>query len=345
MDQNTNVNINCNKFYREESHICPDCNRVRVSYGWCKFCESEYMRLTFASWQSGNKFIDLLIQHTQINATQVCDYLEYISFDNIEIIECIGRGGFSSVYKGYWIDGPRWIWDEDEDFWRRSGPTKVALKRLDNSQNFSMTFLKQLEVYHKCLQNGSMADCFGITRDETGCFMFVMRYYENGNLYEYLDNNKGVISWRDMTDLLWGIASGLEKIHSEGLCHTNLHGGNLLIEDESVSTDAKVADIGLHGPADKSIPQDYSNLMNQCWDPLPENRPTATQLNKQLCDWITAICDDPNPSEISNSFGMAEEKRWESIGREIENRQSSTYIIHKDAIYFSRIIDYRIIGG
>ncbi|RIB07554.1 kinase-like domain-containing protein [Gigaspora rosea] len=421
MDQNTNVNINCNKFYREESRICPDCNRVRVSYGWCKFCESEYMRLTFTSWQSGNKFIDLLIQHTQINATQVCDYLEYISFDNIEIIECVGRGGFSSVYKGYWIDGPRWVWDEDEDFWRRSGPTKVALKRLDNSQNFSMTFLKQLEVYHNCLQNGSMADCFGITRDETGCFMFVMRYYENGNLYEYLDNNKGIISWRDIADLLWGIAGGLEKIHSEGLCHTNLHGGNLLIEDESVSTDAKVADIGLHGPADKSVPKDviigvlpfidpqvilrnqrpnpasdiysfgiimwvlatghrpyfnrahdkqlayeicfknlrpeiseelksempeeYRNLMNQCWDPLPENRPTATQLNKQLSDWITAICDDPNPSQISNSFGIAEEKRWESIGREIENRQSSTYIIHKDAIYFSRVIDYRIIGG
>ncbi|CAG8688238.1 34916_t:CDS:2, partial [Racocetra persica] len=218
MDQNNTISM---KFCREESRICPDCNRIRVSYGWCKFCETEYMRLAFTNWK-----------------------------------KCIGRGGFSSVYKGYWMDGPRWVWDEKEDSWIRSGPTKVALKRLDNSQNFSMTFLKQLEVYHNCLQNGSMADCFGITRDETGCFMFVMRYYENGNLYEYIDNNKGIISWRDIADILWGIASGLEKNHLEGLCHTNLHGGNLLIEDEAVSTDAKISDIGLHGPADKSIPQD-----------------------------------------------------------------------------------------
>ncbi|RIB13576.1 kinase-like domain-containing protein [Gigaspora rosea] len=114
----------------------------------------------------------------------------YISFDNIEIIECVGRGEFSSGYKRYWIDGPRWVWNENEDFWRLSGP-----------QN-----LKYIG--------------FGITRDETGRFMFVMRYYENGNLYEYIDNNKGVIGWRDMTDLLWEIAGGLEKIHSEGFCHT-----------------------------------------------------------------------------------------------------------------------------
>ncbi|CAG8623596.1 8380_t:CDS:2, partial [Dentiscutata erythropus] len=325
-----------------EARICQDCDREKVSYGWCKFCESEHMRLAFTRWQSGNKFIDSLIQRTQINATQVCDYLEYINFDNIEIIEYVDRGGFSSVYKGFWIDGPRWVWDENEDFWRRSGPTKVALKRLDNSQNFSMSFLKQLEVYHNCLQNGSMADCFGITRDETGCFMFVMRYYDNGNLYEYIDNNKGVISWRDMADILWGIAGGLEKVHSEATGHrpyfNRAHDMQLAYEICYKNLRPEISE-----ELKSEMPEEYRKLMNQCWDPLPENRPTATQLNKQLCDWITAICDDPNPSQISNSFSIAEEKRWESIGREIENKQSSTYTIHKDAIYFSRVIDCRII--
>jgi hypothetical protein len=37
--------------------------------------------------------------------------------------------------------------------------------------------------------------------------------YENGNLY--LDHCNGILSWRDMIDMLWGIAGGLERIHSE----------------------------------------------------------------------------------------------------------------------------------
>ncbi|CAG8638389.1 5808_t:CDS:2, partial [Scutellospora calospora] len=277
-----------------------------ISYGWCKFCESEHMRLSFKKWKSGNKFIDLLIQRTQLNALHAYDYLEFINFDNIEINECISRGGFSSVYKGYWLDGPRWLWDDIEDSWNRNGPI-------------------QLETYLHCLHSGSMADCFGITRDETGCFMFVMRYYENGNLYEYLDNNGGIIGWRDITDILWGIAATGRKPyynrpHNQQLayeiCYKNLR--------PEISEELK-----------SEMPEEYYNLMIQCWDSLPENRPTANQLNKLLGDWITAICDDPNPSQISDSFGIAEEKRWESITKEIENKKLSTYSIHKDAIYFS----------
>ncbi|KAF0497710.1 kinase-like protein [Gigaspora margarita] len=254
---------------------CPECGRIRLS-GWCNPCEFRWMNSTFS--KSGNKYIDLLILQTQKNATCTCDYLEFIDFNNIEGFEYVAKGGFGSVYEGYWMEGPRWVWDEVSAAWCRNGPTKVALKKLDDSQEPSMNFLKQLETYHRCLQSGSMADCFGITRDETGCFMFVMRYYENGNIYDYLESNKGIISWRDMVDMLWGIAGGLERIHSE-----------------------------------------------------------------ELGKWINAICDDPNPSEISNNFGLAEEKRWKTIKREIENNKLSKDLIHEDAIYTSRIFDFSII--
>src|SRR6266480_1228257 len=78
--------------------------------------------------------------------------------------------------------------------------------------------------------------------------MIVMKYYENGNLYQYLDRSNGILSWRDMIDMLWGIAGGMERIHTEGKVHGNLHGGNLLIEDEKTSTDARICDVGLRGP-------------------------------------------------------------------------------------------------
>ncbi|PKY30423.1 hypothetical protein RhiirB3_447508 [Rhizophagus irregularis] len=63
-----------------------------------------------------------------------------------------------------------------------------------------------------------------------------MKYYENGNLCRCLDRSNGILFWRDMIDMLWGIAGSLERIHSEGKVHKNLHGGNLLIEDKKIST-------------------------------------------------------------------------------------------------------------
>jgi hypothetical protein len=50
---------------------------------------------------------------------------------------------------------------------------------------------------------------FGITKDTMSNYMIVMKYYENGNLYDHLDN----CNWWDMIDILWGIAGGLEGIH------------------------------------------------------------------------------------------------------------------------------------
>ena len=62
--------------------------------------------------------------------------------------------------------------------------------------------------------------------------MIVMKFYANGNLYQYLDRSSESLAWRDMIDMLWGIAGGLDRIHGEGKFHGNLYGGNLLIEDE-----------------------------------------------------------------------------------------------------------------
>jgi serine/threonine protein kinase len=103
--------------------------------------------------------------------------------------------------------------------------------------------------------------------------MIVMKYYENGNLYQYLDRYNGVLSWRDMIDMLWGIAGGLERIHAEGKVHKNLHGGNLLIEDEKISTDAHISDVGLYGPCknheNKSSDQIYGVLPYVAPEVLP----------------------------------------------------------------------------
>ncbi|CAG8459486.1 4563_t:CDS:2 [Ambispora gerdemannii] len=91
----------------------------------------------------------------------------------------------------------------------------------------------------------SVAITFGISKDPDGSFIVVMRFYVNGDLNHYIKNVK-VISWKDKIDLLWRITTGLEVIHRSNLYHGNLHGGNIMIEDELISA-GRIADIGIHG--------------------------------------------------------------------------------------------------
>ncbi|CAB4392079.1 unnamed protein product [Rhizophagus irregularis] len=129
------------------------------------------------------------------------------------------------------MEGPKWVWSYVAQEWTRAGPTKVALKRLNKSQNILSSYIDQIKAYHKCLQSGLLTYTFGITKDQTSNYMIIMNYYENGNLYQYLDRSNGILSWINIIDTLLGIARGLKKIHVEGKVHRNLHGGNLLVHE------------------------------------------------------------------------------------------------------------------
>ena len=61
-------------------------------------------------------------------------------------------------------------------------------------------------------------------------------------------------------------------------------------------------------------------------------------MNEKLGEWIILICDDPNPSEISDESSVAEEKRWKMI-----SQLTKTYTrleIHPEAYYTSRALDF-----
>ncbi|CAG8542365.1 15611_t:CDS:2 [Rhizophagus irregularis] len=44
------------------------------------------------------------------------------------------------------------------------------------------------------------------------------------------------------------------------------------------------------------------------------------------------ICDDPNPSDLSNQFDAAEETKFSNL----ENSNFNTFASHEEAFYFSR---------
>src|SRR3954447_515987 len=134
----------------EESALideCYECNQQRIAKGWCRNCDVAHLKENFGNWTSGNPEIDSFIRHTQLNATQNSDYLEWIDFDKFDLVKNINkRGGFGSIYSAVWLEGPKCDLDAETEIWTRSGPTKVILKRLDNSMNLSQTFMSQVNI-------------------------------------------------------------------------------------------------------------------------------------------------------------------------------------------------------
>ncbi|CAI2179448.1 13863_t:CDS:2 [Funneliformis geosporum] len=167
----------------------------------------------------------------------------------------------SIIYSPIWLEGPRWIRDEGAEQWTRNGPTKVALKKLHNSQLISKESLNQIYEFHRVLHFGSIANFFGITKDPSSNYMFVMRYYENRDLHSYLDEAQGMFCWRHIVEMLWRISGGIEYIHENGLIHGNIHGGNLLVENELDLIDIRISDVGLYGPVGNNNPNEVYGVL------------------------------------------------------------------------------------
>src|SRR6266496_75965 len=92
---------------------------------------------------------------------------------------------------------------------------------------------------------------------------------------------------------------------------------------------------GLRPSVVSGTPPVYSRLMLQCLDANPSNRPTASQLYEYFGNWISAICDDPDPSDLSNQFDVAEEIKFSNL----EKLQFNILPCHEKAIYISRSIN------
>ncbi|CAG8529168.1 2393_t:CDS:2 [Ambispora leptoticha] len=275
-----------------------DCGNFRTNFACCHSCETIWFKENYSNWTTGNLQLDSIIQKSQAEANISGDYLEYIPFEQFELVEFYKAGTFSEIYSAIWLEGLKWDWNEDIQAWSRGGPIKVALKKLKNSQNLSKHFLEKLRKYLHCLQSGSMADTFGITKDPEGSFIFVMRFCENGDFNQYIKNKD--INWKDKIDLLWGII------------------------DESISTSGRIADIGIHGPVD--IPTDKSyGVLSYIAPEFMDH------------DWITDICDNPAPTEISEEFNDAEERRCEAF----QIQKNISQEIHKDAFYTSRFFNFQ----
>ncbi|CAB4437982.1 unnamed protein product [Rhizophagus irregularis] len=237
---------------------------------WCKECVP---RCIIEGWTSGNDDIDNLIKDSIYNVNRYDDddgddddddvypsFLEWVPFDRFEDMKQIGEGGFAKVYSATWIDGiAKYI--KDDGNWIKKEPEfmKVALKKLNGSQNMSADFLNELKTHWKlnCLQDTSLK-FYGITKDpETEEIMMIMQYAKNGNLRNILSSNFNKILWNEKIIYLYDLSNDLNNLHELGYFHKDFHSGNIL----NISGGYYISDFGLSRPSNEQKSSDSNKIV------------------------------------------------------------------------------------
>ncbi|GBC25745.2 kinase-like domain-containing protein [Rhizophagus irregularis DAOM 181602=DAOM 197198] len=74
--------------------ICGECKEPGTGQYWCRPCNAKRFKDNFKNWTSGNKDIDELIQHSQLNAVHFEKCFEWIPFEKFQNVTYIAKGGF-----------------------------------------------------------------------------------------------------------------------------------------------------------------------------------------------------------------------------------------------------------
>ena len=113
---------------------------------------------------------------------------------------------------------------------------------------FNLTlYLFYLIVQKSCqVHNSSFLKIYGVTQDpETKEYMIVMQYANNGSLLSYLDQNINKLTWKMKLEHLLYIARYLDNIHHMRLVDCDLHGGNIVLHDNTREIYSFICDLGL----------------------------------------------------------------------------------------------------
>ncbi|CAI2184504.1 11187_t:CDS:2 [Funneliformis geosporum] len=215
MDKNTFDSDN-NQLYRTENDSeisvvdygkCVGCGSVRNYVGWCNEYDVIALKESFGNWTKNTD----------------------------------KGGAFSIIYSAFWLEGPRWIWEEAEQ-WTRNDihVAEVFGIARDNNSDFKYThsistisFQQNIPLLYQYMNvkkfiglenTPDLVEAHAEQWIRTGPIKVVLKrlHYSQNMSEEYL---------KQIKDFLWGASKGIQIIHENGLIHGNIHGGNLLVEN------------------------------------------------------------------------------------------------------------------
>eukprot|EP01088_Endostelium_zonatum_P017939 TRINITY_DN5564_c0_g1_i3.p1 TRINITY_DN5564_c0_g1~~TRINITY_DN5564_c0_g1_i3.p1 ORF type:complete len:619 (+),score=80.31 TRINITY_DN5564_c0_g1_i3:75-1931(+) len=169
-------------------------------------------------------------------------------------LQTMGSGGFGVVYKA------------------RFRRTDVAVKMLEGwkhcegSQRMAILsdFRREVNILAK-LRNKNIIQFYGACLDIDHDIFLLTEFADNGDLYRYLKNNKGNISWETRLRFMLDSARGLVYLHESKPCilHRDLKSLNILIDSHMV---AKLCDFGLSkDTTELTTPTDQRKLGSLKW--------------------------------------------------------------------------------
>ncbi|RHZ81032.1 hypothetical protein Glove_126g12 [Diversispora epigaea] len=230
---------------------CNYCKAVKSNSDWCLECERKNIADSIADstgeWTSNNPKLDEYIRQTQLNPLNTYDYFEWIQFDKIIDQRFVTKGGFGQVYEGTWIDGPRhFAKDASRQDWKRKENEHVALKtiKVQTEEEGFDKFLSELKAHRSFIGEpvSHLMRCYGITQDpnKPDTYTLVMPWAKDGDLSVYLKKRKYDPDFKIIKriKMLYGISSGLSRIHNKKMIHQDLHSKNILIDDTDLNSPA-----------------------------------------------------------------------------------------------------------
>ncbi|KAF2310094.1 hypothetical protein GH714_006511 [Hevea brasiliensis] len=294
------------------------------------------LRDPFASWDNNGKSGS----RPQITGLRCFSFEEIKkSTSNFSDANIIGTGGYGKVYRGI-----------------LTGGIQVAIKRAEQgSLQGSVEFKTEIEllskIYHKNLVS-LLGFCY-----EVGEQMLVYEYVSNGSLKDCISGKSGVrLSWERRLKIALDSARGLAYLHDHvnpPIIHRDVKSSNILLDDQ---LNGKVADFGLskllghsshvsdnvkgtmHLIIDPTIAfsstlkglEKFVDLAIRCVEELRVNRPTMTEVVKEIENILQQACLHSDVEMVSNSNSQ-----------DVSSR-SSFYspIINKDQEYSSGSFPY-----
>lgn len=144
-----------------------------------------------------------------------------------EILELIGVGGMSRVYKARCKLLNRF----------------VAIKILKEEHNADKEFIKRFSIESQAAASLSSTNIVSIydVGKEDNTYYIVMEYVEGVTLKEVIQEN-GIIAWNVALNFSLQILNALECAHRNGIVHRDIKPHNIIVTDEGV---LKVTDFGI----------------------------------------------------------------------------------------------------